>query len=129
MLYPNAALNFWDARYHCKKEGGDLAMILNSTGHMMIIQAFVDAGVTSDVWIGLASKDFIVSTEKANWAWLISGQTPIDDLWGSGEPNNFIGFPRHMWNLARRCPQLGEYTSKLSWVITIFRQHAPSDGH
>jgi len=93
MLYPNKALNFWDARNYCKKEGGDLAMLLNSTEHLMMWQAFVDAGVSGNVvWIGLASKGFTVSTDRANWAWLISGQTPTDDSWRVGEPNNFGGW-------------------------------------
>lgn len=83
-------LNHTAAQAFCAATGDSLVSIQTQAQHESLYQAF--AGAASRVIIGLVAKPGVgPTTNKTEWNWISTGQTPEYDGWGVAEPNNLGG--------------------------------------
>lgn len=81
--YVDAALSWWDAQAHCRREFVDLATVSDQAGADALLRALPDAGIYA--WIGLHD-------DLTRWSWSMTNMSFNNDTnysnWEKGKMDN-----------------------------------------
>lgn len=96
-----STVTFANARARCLQEGAELVSVSSPEENAALVSAARSAGVWAGgnhltFWIGLVSKTGLRTTNKTEWMWLSTGQTPTFDGWSKAggqygaRPDNYM---------------------------------------
>lgn len=81
------------AKARCEAEGAVLTTLRTVSDYAALVTHLAQRNPSAgQFWVGLTTRNGLPSTNKADWRWMATQQTPSGAEWLPNEPSNYMGY-------------------------------------